>query len=108
MNQSHCSDRSGEHIHQLQLRGVTCNHDGNGHVQSAHDGHDAGRGIKVGAASAVGSSEQMLCSSGRQRTPGSTHIAILMLLGTGKTNLVSLLLTQPAHGMAADSASLAG
>ena len=47
-----------EQDHQLQLRGVTCNHDGNGHGQSAHDGHDAGRCIKVGAASAVGSSEQ--------------------------------------------------
>eukprot|EP00966_Prymnesium_polylepis_P042574 989192-Prymnesium_polylepis.2 len=48
-----------EQVHQLQLRGVACNHDNNGRVQSAHDRHDAGRCIGLGAASAVGSSEQM-------------------------------------------------
>ena len=61
-----------EQVHQLQLRGVTCNHDDCGQVQSAHDGHDAGRRIGLVAASAVGSSEQMLCLSGRRRWSSPT------------------------------------
>ena len=70
-------------VHQLQLHEVDCNRDDCASADSAHDGHGAGRCIRLGAVSAVGSSKQMLRCVGIDADLGAL---ILMLLGTTTTN----------------------
>ena len=93
-----------EEVHELQLCQIGCNHGGSAGAESAHDGHGAGRCIGLGAVHAVGSSQQMLCSIGGRRTPGSIHFDAADLSSNG---LRPLLRTWGAHSTPVDSAGLA-
>ena len=62
-----------EVVDQLLPGRVACNHGESGGDEVAHGAHGAGTCIGPSAASAVGSSVEMLHQIGRQRTPGRTH-----------------------------------
>ena len=49
-------------VHQLQLHEVDCNRDDCASADSAHDGHGAGRCIRLGAASAVAYGWRITCN----------------------------------------------
>ena len=92
-------------VHQLQLDEVDCNRDDCASADSAHDRHGAGRRIRLGAVSAVGSSEEMLHRIGCLRSPGSTHIEASRHCNN---ELTPFLHTQPAPTLPVGSAGLAG
>ena len=92
-------------VNQLQLDEVDCNRDDCASADSAHDRHGAGRRIRLGAVSAVGSSEEMLHCVGCLRSPGSTHFDAAR---HSDNELTPFLHTQPAPSLPVGSAGLTG